>query len=247
MNLRTYSLAIFSGTLLLSVNAYAGQISSSTVPNVKPAPIMDMRGQRYCEVGVAQKLKAPEKSTIDIYNTVGLNNCPQSLWKNLSEEKVRQQTGSTVVRLNGPRYWVTDGVSNYKLINSKVVNIAGLDMWIAQIISVSWYDLVTGSKPYTPHSLQRKVTFIYQSGKPVYELIDPKGHVYIMQSYSLQKIYQSQSSLSNLNSTLTLPKGWKFRSRTLDQTISVINNDNKATVIRDDFFNAYQLEIISNK
>lgn len=233
------NLALVFGLFIVSQSIFANVLASTPAKN---APITDMRGQRYCEIALAHELSAPKKSAIDVYNTIGLNNCPKSIWKNITEEKIRNQTGAKLVHLNGPRYWVIDGITDYKLMNNKVINLGGLDMWVAQILSLTWSDLAQGAKPYTPHAVHREATFVYDAGQPVYELLGPNGKKYIMTSYSLQYIYQSPNSLLNLANTLTLPLGWHFITRTLDKTKYLTTENNKVSVVRDDFFNAYQLE-----
>lgn len=61
-----------------------------------------------------------------------------------------------------------------------------------------------------------------------------------MQSYSVQQVQQDKASLAKLGETLTLPAGWTFRTRVLDEKLEVKAVDGIAVVVQDDFGNTYQ-------
>jgi len=89
--------------------------------------------------------------------------------------------------------------------------------------------------------VMRDTTVVFAAGNMVYELVDPSGHVYDMQSYSVQHTPQTEASLATLGSRLTLPTGWSYRARTLSADLSITAIGGVATVIQDDFQNSYQL------
>ena len=41
-----------------------------------------------------------------------------------------------------------------------------------------------GEQPYAVNQVKRDTIWTYDAGKPIFELTDPDGHVYVMQSYS---------------------------------------------------------------
>ena len=52
---------------------------------------------------------------------------------------------------------------------------------------------------------------VYRKGKPVFELVDPSGHVYVLQA---QNGKVSIDSLANLGQQMKkLPKDWRYRKR----------------------------------
>ena len=51
----------------------------------------NFRNLRYCEVVVGHGFKA------SVYNSVGLNSCPENLWKNLNEKKLKKQTNASFI------------------------------------------------------------------------------------------------------------------------------------------------------
>ncbi|HHT9950799.1 TPA: hypothetical protein ACT9K3_000622 [Legionella pneumophila] len=198
------------------------------------AETSNMRGKRYCEIILTKTI-----SSYAVYNTWGLNDCPEQLWSKVSVSTVKKETGSSFVHLNGPRYWVIDGFKNTSLINPAIKTISGIPMREAGILHLSLMDLFK-NKPYQSHVVDRKTTWVYQADKPVFELIDPNGQVFVMQSYSVQKYPQTMNTLTQLGAKLQLPKGWKFKTGVLNkpETIQAVNN--KAVVVQDNFLNTYQ-------
>ncbi len=206
------------------------------VSTLHAANKLGMRNGRYCEIILSASL-----SQYKVYNTWGLNMCPENKWQAVTVEKVKQETKASRVHLNGPRYWVIDGFKNTNLINPTVTVIAGIPMREAGIVHLGLMDLLKLHKPYQNHEVNRESTWIYQAHKPVYELISPKGEVYVMQSYSIESHPQTLASLSNLGNTLHLPNGWHFKTGILKKTQTLATQNKKAFVIQDDFYNTYQL------
>ncbi|MCW8409914.1 hypothetical protein OQJ13_13120 [Legionella sp. PATHC035] len=198
------------------------------------AQITHLRGQRYCEIIYSKNLM-----DYAVYNTIGLNDCPSALWDKITLDDVKKEVGSPHVHLNGPRFWMIDGMQNSELVSTKIKKFNGLAMREAGVIHISLKDLLV--KPaYEQRKVARKTTWIYDAGKPVYELIDPHGNVFVMQSFSVQKIPQTQQSLAELGSKLTLPKNWKFKMGLIKREETVQAIDNMAVVVQDNFLNTYQ-------
>ncbi len=212
--------------LLLSVFS----VSLSSAADTK-----GMRGGRYCEVILGESL-----TKYDVYNTWGLNQCPEDKWRELTISNVEKETKASRVHLNGPRYWVIDGFKNTTLINPTIKVIGGIPMREAGILHLGIMTLLKPIKSYNTHQVDRQTTWIYQENKPVYELIDPKGTVYVMQSYSIELHPQTMESLSQLGNSLHLPKGWHFKTGTLKKTENLIAPEAKAIVVQDNFLNTYQ-------
>lgn len=206
------------------------------VPALQAAEKSHLRGGRYCEILLAKSL-----TTFAVYNTWGLNDCPESLWRKETVALVKKETNATAAHLNGPRYWVIDGFTRSNLVNPTVKSIGGIPMREAGVLHLSVFDLLKAKSFYQEHKVARQTTWIYQAGKPVYELIDPKGNVFVMQSYSTEFAKQTQATLSDLASKLTLPSGWRFKTGTLQQTQRLQAIHNIAIVVQDNLSNTYQM------
>jgi hypothetical protein len=89
-------------------------------------------------------------------------------------------------------------------------------------------------------TVQRSTIFVYRKDTTVYELINPKGDVYLMQSYAqIVDPNMNLQKLDQLGARLKLPKGWSYRTRVLSQELGLKVNG-KAHIIQDDFQNTYQ-------
>ncbi len=194
-----------------------------------------MRGTKYCEVILA---KSP--FTAEVYNTVGLNNCPKALWRTMSKEKIKKDNDASFVELNGPRYFMMDEFKNTSVLSKERKSFNGMSMHLAAVLHLNILDRLN-VRAYQRHEVERHTTWVYKAHRPVYELIDAQGDVYVMQSYSVQYVHQTKKSLATLGSRLTLPKGWHFKTGLLKKTSEVIAVDNKAVVIQDEYKNTYQL------
>lgn len=194
----------------------------------------NMRHYRYCEVLLNESL-----TKYAVYNTVGLNKCPEDVWSKITTAQIKRETKARFVHLNGPRYFVFDGFKRTALVAPNTRSFGGLKMRIGGILTISLPDLLK-AKSYQPRIVDRETTWTYLANRPVYELIDPNNTVYVMQSYSIQKQYQNEQSLGQLAAKLSLPKGWKFKTGILQQTKTVQTHNKQAVVIQDDFLNTYQ-------
>src|SRR3954471_11168094 len=68
-----------------------------------------MHGARYGEVLlVTGRLNRIEAT---VYNTLGLNECPDDLWHALDPEAIKKDYRARAFILNGPRYFLMDRVS----------------------------------------------------------------------------------------------------------------------------------------
>ncbi|MBX9567321.1 MAG: hypothetical protein K2X77_00395 [Candidatus Obscuribacterales bacterium] len=199
----------------------------------------DLRNKRYGEVLLGRGgLVVPNE--FDVYNTIGLNDCPEELWSKLDPEKIKADTGAKAVKLNGPRYWTIDGLRNSVLLDKEIKSFGGIQMRHAGTLKLSIKDKLSIGKPYVEHQVARKTIWVFQANKPVYQLISPDGSVYFMQSYSVQKEKQDPDGLTKLANKLSLQNGWKFRTVTLKKDFEVQAINGVAVVVQDDLDNTYQ-------
>ena len=84
--------------------------------------------------------------------------------------------------------------------------------------------------------------FFFDAGKPVFELVDPDGKAYIMQAYCIGVDPAiTLESLPELGEKLSMPEGWTYRTRVLDEELVVDTSDHLATVLQDELENSYTL------
>lgn len=197
----------------------------------------NFRNLRYGEILVVTG--GPIQYVATVYNTVGLNDCPQDLWDQLEPKKLARELRARKVLLNGPRYFMMDEIA---LQNPGAIkDFDGLEARHLAEVKLSLFTMLRGrSKPYTENTVSRTSRYVYKKGRPVYELIAPDGTTYVLQTYALiVDPNLKESDLANLGNRLSLPKGWQYRSRVLDDDL-VLTTDGTAYVLQDELENSYQ-------
>ncbi|MFZ6005140.1 MAG: hypothetical protein ACOYXM_14535 [Actinomycetota bacterium] len=207
----------------------------------KEAParlISDMRGVRYGEV-LAVYLRENGLEA-EVYGTQMLNDCPQELWDTLDAGAIAAEMGAAIVKLNGPRYWMLDGLGQKVAVVEPVFrDFNGLTM--RRIATVELGDN-PAVQPYVERYVNRGAVFFFDAGKPVHELVNPDGTAYVMQAYCVGvDTTLTESDLSGLGERLSLPEGWSFRTRVLDEELVVDTTATIATVLQDELENTYTL------
>lgn len=204
--------------------------------NCMAKELSNLRNVRYCEVLVIHGI-----TSIEIYSTIGLNECPNNIWQHLDTESLKKKLNVYDVMLNGPRYWVLDKIETNAILEPKFISLSGLRLKLVAHLKNVLFVLLKNKKPYHEVEVARQTVWIYEANKPVYELISPDGAIYIMQSYSVHKDeHQTLDSLSLLGHKLKLPKSWVFKTGILLKEERIPTKNDKAIVIQDDFENTYQ-------
>jgi hypothetical protein len=191
---------------------------------VKSYTFTDTRDMRYCEVLVVTE------GGIQVYNTTGVSDCPAQVWNALDVEKIKKQFGASMVQKNGPHFWLMD--TNTVSMGEKA-SLAGIEArWVARLDPALLAKGTQGSAPYTVFTPKKTQKMVYSKGKPVFELVDPDGNVYVMQAHEEKFPLES---LAKLGEQMTLPTGWKYRTRVLtedllldlgpDQTIYAVGDE----------------------
>jgi metal-sulfur cluster biosynthetic enzyme len=226
---------ILTFCLVATGTALAQEATPEATPDV--AAGRNVRNVRYCEV-LPVVLKQG-KLVASVYNTLGLNDCPEDAWKAMDVNAIRKQFGAVEVELNGPRYWMMDEITGKGVSkNGETVTIGGLGFTkrAEVVLTLNTMKPVT----YQEREIERETEYVFDQGKPVYELLSPDGHTYVMQTYS-QTVDPKLTidDLPTLGDRLELPDGWTYREVILDQDMSLSANG-VAHLIQDDLQNSYQ-------
>jgi hypothetical protein len=181
-----------------------------------------------------------EKLQADVYGTQMINDCPAELWDTLNADEIAKDMGALFVKLNGPRYWMLDGLgTKVAFVEPVMREFNGLMM--RRIATVDLGD-TPASVPYEERYVNRGAVFFFDAGSVVYELINAEGKAYVMQAYCVGvDPTLNQSNLGDLAGRLKFPAGWTFRSRILDEELVVDTTDHAATVVQDELENTYTL------
>ena len=204
-----------------------------------PQRLIDhMRGVRYGEV-LAMFLRDTGLEA-EVYGTQMLNDCPQELWETLDADEIAKDMGAVFTKLNGPRYWVLDGLgSKVAVVDPVFKDFNGIQMRRIATIPLG-ADFAAG--PYTNRNVNRGAVFFFDAGKIVYELVDPDGRAFVLQARCVGvDSGMTEESLATLGDRLALPEGWSYRTRVLDAELVVDTSATLATVVQDEFENTYTL------
>lgn len=197
-----------------------------------------MHAQRYCEVLALH----PEDGKFigEVYVSLGLNKCPQAQWEQLDTAAIAKELGVPLVVLNGPRYFLMDEVAQTPTANEVRKTFAGIAMIKRATVTIE--SLATASQPYAINRVDRKAEFTYRKGTTVYELTNPEGQVWVMQSWSEERAPDLiESGLATLGSRIKPPTGWTYSSRVLDAPLTISTLTEPAQVIQDELKNSYSL------
>ena len=201
--------------------------------------VSNLRDQRYCEIlyGKRHWLNLEVK----VFNTQGLNLCPEDQWKTITKEEITKKYDASFVDLNGPRYWMMDEIQAAgATVNNVKESFGGIEMNLRATVDIGLLKQILGSKQFSPNQINRTTNWIYKAGSPIYELVAPDGQVYVMQSYSqIVNPNLTMKDLPNLAKQLKLPTGWVYRSTVLEKDLSLVANG-IAYVLQDNLANSYQ-------
>ena len=209
-----------------------------------PIPVAGpLFNRRYCEILLVSE--SGEAFEARVYNSLGLNNCPQEAWDALDLDAIATEQEVSLAAKNGPRYWVLDlvmQISDEEPIDGfgETSTFGALDMFLAATIDLD--TVVSGeNEPYVVNEVARSTIFTFVAGRRIYELEDDAGERYIMQSMS-QMIDPEQElyDLVSLDERLDLPDGWSFNTRILQEDLQLVAKGT-ARVITDDLSNTYQM------
>jgi hypothetical protein len=228
--------AIVMATAVISIAVAPAALAS--------APMRQLSGlhdARYCEI--IELKGAPPSATATVWNTIGLNKCPEAQWRAFNAVGLARELGDTFVVLNGPRYFLMDSVS---AATGGVRAFHGLRARKAATIAIrTAADL--NQTPYRDRTISRTNTWRWNKGRTVFELVAPGGDVYVMQSYAqIKDPTLTLTQLGSLGRRLKLPSGWRYRARKLDREL-VLTAAGSATIIQDELQNTYQLATTTHR
>lgn len=199
--------------------------------------IRDVFGKRYGEVLLVAAGESGPEATV--YNTFPLNDCPAELWDRLDAKAIADENGAVAAVLNGPRYWLMSSIGKVDRESMVRKAFGGLEMNRQATVRL---DSMKPS-PYKVNRVDRKAVFTFDAGTEIYELVDPDGNRWVMQSYS-QTVDPTLglTDLAGLGGRMSLPPGWRYEVRTLTTPLMVDTTGREASVTQDDCANSYSLQ-----
>ena len=187
-------------------------------------PLPNSRGYRYCELLFNYGNKG-----LDIYTTSPFGECSLEWWDSLDLQALAKEYGAQSVIKNGPQRWSMDEVA---LMISEPRSIAGAKMGFGAHLPAGTMETVE----YQVFNPAKTQNLVWKAGEPVYQLVDPDGHVYVLQGYKVET-----RALTVLGDQLQkLPEGWRYRAEVLAEDL-VMNLTPSAPIpsVSDEFHQYY--------
>ena len=189
------------------------------------------------------KILVAKETGVEVYNTTGLNDCPADLWNKMDLPQLAKQFGARAVQQNGPHYWTMDSQT---VSMGKTATFGGIEARLVAILNPAIVQKsVKGMEPYTVFSPKKTQRMVYAKGRPVFELIDPDGHIYVLQAHDEQFHIEALPSLGE--KLKHLPKDWKYRTRTLTEDLVLDLGPDKTIYAIGDEFHQYYTRIPESK
>lgn len=197
----------------------------------------DLSGKRYGEVLLVEITESGPRATV--YNSFSLNDCPAELWSALDAQAIATENGAAAALLNGPRYWLMNHIEKEAQAQRETKTFGGIEM-----IKQATVELTSmNPAPYLANQVSRNTVFVFNAGEEIYELVDPEGQRWVMQTFSqVADPNLSRSDLPGLAGRLDLPEGWSYQPRVLTETLRVDTTTRPAQVLQDNLTNSYSLE-----
>ena len=199
----------------------------------------DLAGKRYGEVLLVEVDESGPHATV--YNSFGLNDCPAELWSALDAQVIAKEHGAAAALLNGPRYWLMNAIEKDQRRPQERKTFGGIEMIKQATVALS--SMNPGA--YTVNEVSRNTVFVFNAGDEIYELIDPDGRRWVMQTFSqVVDPNLTRADLPGLAGRLKLPDGWTYAPRVLAETLRVDTTTRPSHVTQDDLTNSYSLETL---
>ncbi len=168
--------------------------------------LQDMRGYRFCEVGLITGA-SQERAIANIWNTTGACDPDPEQFDALDADTIARENGAVRAWLSPVGHWRFDRLDVREAGDDRPFGgITGTWTGVAGAATLT-RTTILGS--YSPGYICRNNTVTYNRGSDVFLLDAPDGEVFVMQSFAEhQDPDLSEDDLSQLGSQLDLPGGW---------------------------------------
>ncbi|MBY0441028.1 MAG: hypothetical protein K2Q25_02640 [Mycobacteriaceae bacterium] len=198
-------------------------------------------GKYYAEVLLIRSGQPDTKAAV--YLSSPLDDFPNQLWSELDPQLVAAEHGVDAVVLDGPRCWLMNSIEQAPQTPPVTKTFGGIEMRQQGTISLP-ASVLSGmdAQPYVAKQVDRKTIFTFDTGHRIYELVDPVGRRWVMQSFSqIMDVTLTLADLRALGDRLMLPPGWAYRSQTLTTPLRMDSMTHPTPIILDALGNIYSL------
>jgi hypothetical protein len=252
------------GAVFVSLGLSLLQVASAATPSASPAfdaapssatpagsgqpQPAELRDYPYCEV--IPDTVADDTTTEHVFNTLPYGPCIPKQFAEVTEQDIIDAyneaygADATSATVNGPRHWVLDTLTSTGGVTASgdELTVDGIKFGLVGQLQTPVGQPTIGTDPYVVNTVQRNTIYLFKAGRQVFELTDPSGNVYVMQSYS-QQVEPSLSlrTLADIGPDLQLPEGWSYAARTLDEDLT-LTASGSTQIVNDYYKNTYQID-----
>jgi hypothetical protein len=231
----------------LCLSFLLGACGDSGSTAASSGPPAELRDYPYCEV--IPDTVSGGTLTEYVFNTLPFGPCPVNKFTTITEQDIIDAynaaygANATSATVNGPRHWVLDtltptgGVTN----SGDTLTVDGIEFGLVGELQTPVDQPTVGTDPFVVNTVQRDTIYLFKKGLLVFELTDPSGNVYVMQSYSQQfDPLLSLERLPDINPPHLLPEGWSYAARRLTEDLT-LTASGATQIVNDDYRNTYQI------
>jgi len=204
-------------------------------PVKRDGGIYKLYNSRYCEIFVVKQIMPT--ISVDVFNTVGLNDCPPDQFAAIDLPSVAAAQGGLVAQRNGPRRWVLDAITSGQA--GDPINIGGLEMrYVAALNPPS-----LAPPPFTELTVNRTTVWQYRKGRTLRIVVSPEGKRYVMQAFSRapgSTVKETDLNTLGSNPATALPEGWTFKTKVVKRKVLNLRASGAAYIVRDGLGSVYQ-------
>lgn len=245
--MKSATLAVALSAVSLAGYASAAEEPASYLEDGRDAKVMrfeNLNDYRYCEIFLISEDAETKQLTAMFYNTTDQNggktthdSCPEELWSKVDREALTKRYHLAGVFKNGPRHWMYDWI---ELPAGTLRDFDGLKAhWMGKVDLPKGFGK-EGATYYKPTTVHRKSHQGYKKGQRVFILDDPEGTTWVMQAYSLiVDPTLTYDDLMTLDEKVDLPEGWSYRSKVLDEDLTIGAINGVARVVQDNLEGTY--------
>ena len=252
-----YFVAKATQAALLATTLFSASAALAAYPvSSGPTPVSNLYNFQYCEVLLDVPASTQGKP---VFNTTGYDDCPN--YSTLTAEAIVKAyndiyiagnpynlpAGAVGILKDWPRNWVYDSASEQPVPGTTgylILDVPGpIDSGVPDTTFgfVAFNTNITGDA-YIPSDVQRNATWTYNAGNLIYQLTDPSGDLYVMQSYARfidpDLNIDDLQDVAYMTSELDLPAGWSYSVAQLTQEFQNISVGN-AYLLQDALGNSY--------
>jgi hypothetical protein len=254
--IRHYFAAKATQVAMFAASLFSASASMAAYPvSLGPTYPPDMFNYQYCEVLLDVPTSA---SGFPVFNTTGYNTCPN--YSTLTGQAIVNSynatyptgnpyglpSGATGFILDWPRNWIYDqaienippGTSTYLILD---VPSSSSGVPTTTFGFVGFNTNISGLA-YVPSNVVRDATWTYFANNLIFQLLDPSGDLYVMQSYARfidpALTYENLQDVAYMTSQMGLPPGWSYSVAQLLQQFDN-NSEGNAILVQDALGNSY--------